>query len=120
MPSTSSPDGSGHLDYERLYRYRHRGVSQAAREATWQEIGPYIHGVMGRPARVLDPAAGRGEFIHAIDADERWLVDAVDFPEARRDPGVTVVIGDVREIDLPADHFGGVFASNLLLSLIHI
>ena len=114
MPSTSSPDGTGHLDYERLYRYRHRGVSQAAREATWREIGPYVHGVMGRPARVLDPAAGRGEFIHAIDAEERWLVDAVEFPETRRDPAVTVVIGDVREIDLPVDHFGGVFASNLL------
>jgi ubiquinone/menaquinone biosynthesis C-methylase UbiE len=104
----------GHINYERLYSYRHRRVNQAARESVWEQIGPFIYDAMGRPSRVLDPAAGRGEFINAIAADERWLVDAVDYPEARRDPSVRVIIGDARVFEFPDAYFGGIFVSNLL------
>ena len=48
---------------------------------------------MGRPARVLDPAGGRGEFVNAIPAEERWLVDVVDHAERFVDPGVRVLVG---------------------------
>ena len=102
------------IDYDRLYRFRFRGVDQAARQAAWNEIGPFVHEAMGSPRRVLDPAAGRREFISAISADERWVVDAVDYEEAAHDASVKVVIGDALEVDLPEGHFDGVFVSNLL------
>jgi SAM-dependent methyltransferase len=63
---------------------------------------------------VLDPAAGRGEFVNAIDAEERWVVDSVEYDETVRDPDVKVVIGDVRLVELPEAYFDGVFVSNLL------
>jgi SAM-dependent methyltransferase len=69
---------------------------------------------MGSPERVLDPAAGRGEFINAVSAKERWVVDSVEYDEAVRDPAVKVIIGDARTVELPEAHFEGVFVSNLL------
>jgi hypothetical protein len=102
------------IDYERLYEYRHRHVHQGARQAVWSEIAPFVYRLMGEPSTVLDPAAGRCEFINSIPASERWMVDAVEFPEARQDPAVKVLIGDIREIELPKEHFDGIFISNLL------
>ncbi|MGH9063646.1 MAG: class I SAM-dependent methyltransferase [Acidimicrobiales bacterium] len=102
------------MDYRRLYEYRFRHVDQAARQAVWDEIGTWLWDRMGRPSRVLDPAAGRGEFVNAVPAEERWVVDHVDYPERRLDPGVRVVVGDVLSVDLPVGHFDGVFVSNLL------
>ncbi|MFN8026217.1 MAG: hypothetical protein U0W40_07660 [Acidimicrobiia bacterium] len=69
---------------------------------------------MGKPERVLDPAAGWGEFINGVPAPERWMVGAVEFPGHRRDPAVHALFGDIREVELPQAHFGGVFVSNLL------
>src|SRR5262245_22275986 len=66
------------INYERLYACRFRDIDGSRREAVWQEIAQYIHRVMGRPDRVLDPAAGRGEFITAVPAAERWGVDLVN------------------------------------------
>jgi|1186.fasta_scaffold05374_2 hypothetical protein len=113
------PEANGHemargIDYERLYRYRHRRVYPDARIAVWNEIAPYIYEQMGCPDRVIDPAAGWGEFINAVPAPERWLIDAVDFPEHHRDPKVKAIIADIREVDLPEAYFGGVFVSNFL------
>jgi SAM-dependent methyltransferase len=102
------------LDYGRLYEFRFRGVEQASRQIVWNEIAPYIWKRMGKPERVLDPAGGRGEFVNAIPAEERWLVDMVDYPHRDTAPEVKVVIGDVFSLDLPAAHFDGIFVSNLL------
>jgi SAM-dependent methyltransferase len=104
---------SGAINYERLYAYRFRGVDQASRQAVWREIARYIHGRMGAPDRVLDPAAGRGEFISAVPAAERWAVDLVGqgVPESA---GVKVIIADIMAADLPGDYFDGVFVSNFL------
>ena len=64
MPETPErPPGRG-IDYERLYEFRHRRVYRDARVAVWNEIAPYVYELMGRPQRVLDPAAGWGEFIN--------------------------------------------------------
>jgi len=52
------------LNYQRLYEYRFRDVAQDSRRAVWEEVAPYVHERLGRPDRVLDPAAGRGEFIN--------------------------------------------------------
>lgn len=102
------------IDFRRLYAYRHQAVDQGARQAVWAEIGPFIHGLMGRPRRVLDPAAGRGEFVNSIAADERWVVDSVAYDEADLDPAVKVVTADIFDAELPAAHFDGIFVSNLL------
>ena len=102
------------MDYERLYAYRFRDVDQAARAEVWSEIAPWIHTFLGGPERVLDPAAGRGEFISKVPAAERWGVDLVAQPHADYGSQTNVVIGDVMSADLPAAHFDGVFVSNFL------
>jgi Methyltransferase domain len=102
------------LNYERLYAYRFRDIDQEARIAVWREIAPHVHGLMGSPKKVLDPAAGRGEFIGAIDAAETWAVDEVSYPEASHRPDTTVVTASIMDAELPAGHFDGVFVSNFL------
>jgi hypothetical protein len=102
------------MNYQRLYEFRFRDVDQAARVAVWREIAPFIHEQLGSPQRVLDPAAGRGEFINAVPAAERWAVDQVAHTEGTYEPGVHAVVSDVFEVDLPESHFGGVFVSNFL------
>ena len=101
------------INYERLYAYRFRDVDQASRQKVWNEIARYIHGRLGEPRSVLDPAAGRGEFITAVPAAERWGVDLVrqgDLESA----GVKMIIGDIMDVELPREHFDGVFLSNFL------
>jgi SAM-dependent methyltransferase len=102
------------MNYERLYAYRFREIDQAARLRVWEEIAPHVHGLMGSPQRVLDPAAGRGEFIRSIDATERWAVDEVAYPEAEHAEDVKVLTSRIMDAELPGEHFDGVFASNFL------
>ena len=102
------------MNYQRLYAYRFRDVDQRARESVWSEIGPFIHRRLGSPERLLDPAAGRCEFLNAAPARERWGVDLVDYEESRAAPGVKIVVGDVLEVDLPETYFGGIWISNFL------
>jgi hypothetical protein len=101
------------IDYQRLYEYRFRDVDQASRQAVWDEIAAYLYRRMGAPAKVLDPAAGRCEFINAIPAAERWAVDTVDHGEFRRS-GIKAMIASIQDAELPQDHFDGVFVSNFL------
>jgi SAM-dependent methyltransferase len=110
--SVAAPSPTG-INYERLYTYRFREVDQAGRQAVWGEIARYVHGRMGAPQRVLDPAAGRGEFITAVPAAERWGVDLVGqgIPESS---GVKMIISDIMDADLPDGYFDGVFLSNFL------
>ena len=114
MSEVGPPAEGPGIDYERLYAYRFQGIDQSARQAAWDEITPVVARWLGSPARVLDPAAGLGEFINAIDAEERWVVDSVDYDQSVRDPDVKVLIGDARTVELPAGHFDAVFVSNLL------
>jgi hypothetical protein len=102
------------INYGRLYEYRFRSIDQSARQAVWDEIAPFVWRKMGSPATVLDPAGGLGEFVNGVPAQERWLVDAVDFPGRLAQPDVKVVIGNILDVELPSDYFGGVFVSNLL------
>jgi hypothetical protein len=104
---------STEINYQRLYEYRFKGVDQAIRQAVWNEIAMYMYPRMGSPVKVLDPGAGRCEFINAIPAAERWIVDMID-PGEYRDPGVKVVPGSILDAELPADYFDGVFVSNVL------
>ena len=102
------------MNHRRLYEYRFRDVDQRARTAVWREIAPFIHQQLGRPQRVLDPAAGRGEFINAVPAGERWAVDQVAYAEGTYEPGIRTIVADVFEAELPPAHFDGVFVSNFL------
>jgi hypothetical protein len=101
------------IDYQRLYEYRFRDVDQASRQAVWNEIAVYLYRLMGSPAKVLDPAAGRCEFINAIPAPERWAVDTVGHEEFR-DPGVKAIVGDILDVELPPAYFDGILISNFL------
>ena len=102
------------MNYERLYSYRFRDIDQDARIAVWKEIGPHVHGLMGSPSKVLDPAAGRGEFIGAVPAAETWAVDEVSYPEAAHKPDTRVIVSPIMDAELPESHFDGVFVSNFL------
>ena len=73
-----------------------------------------LHPRRARPAEVvLDPAAGRCEFINAVPARERWAVDQVAFPERAVDPGTQTLVGSILEVELPDSHFDGVFLLQL-------
>ena len=111
-PSRTTLPAAG-IDYERLYAYRFRDVDQASRQAVWREIATYMHARMGAPERVLDPAAGRGEFITAVPAAERWGVDLVKQGDLE-DSGVRMIIADMMNAELPEAYFDGVFLSNFL------
>lgn len=102
------------MDYERLYSNRFAGIDQAARTAVWREIAPYVaERALGGPRRLLDPAAGRREFIDAAPAAEKWAVDTAEHGDGD-DPSVRMVISDVMEAELPPGHFDGIFVSNFL------
>jgi hypothetical protein len=102
------------MNYERLYHYRFREIDQDGRVAVWREISPHVHELMGRPRKLLDPAAGRGEFIGASPAEETWAVDEVSYPEAEHKPDTKIVTAPIMDADLPQGHFDGVYVSNFL------
>jgi Methyltransferase domain len=102
------------MDYLRLYEYRFRHVTQESRDRVWGEIALHVHALMGRPKRMLDPAAGRGEFVNAVPAEERWAVDEVAYPHARHSSGTKVLTASIMDAELPRDHFDGIFVSNFL------
>jgi SAM-dependent methyltransferase len=112
VPSAAALRAVG-IDHERLYAYRFRDVDQAGRQAVWREIARYVHARMDAPQRILDPAAGRGEFITAVPAAERWGVDLVRQGDIEA-AGVRMIIADIMDAELPEGYFDGVFLSNFL------
>jgi Methyltransferase domain len=112
VSTATAPPGAG-MNYARLYDYRFRGVDQAGRQAVWREIAQYVHVKMDKPKCVLDPAAGRGEFITAVPAAERWAVDLVRQADIEAS-GARMITADIREAELPDGFFDGVFLSNFL------
>ena len=100
------------MDFQRLYEFRFREIDQGQRQAVWNVIADDLYVRMGRPQVVLDPAYGRGEFIRAVPARERWAIDQVPPPSDLE--GVHVIVSDIFEVELPAGHFDGVLLSNLL------
>jgi hypothetical protein len=106
------------MNYQRLYEYRFRGVDQRRRSDVWVAVAPMLHELLGRPERVLDPAAGRCEFINAVPAAERWAVDAVDYEEGVAREGTNLIVSEIMAAELPSEYFGGVFVSNFLEHLL--
>ena len=106
------------MNYQRLYEYRFREVDQQRRNDVWVVVAPMLHELLGRPERVLDPAAGRCEFINAVPAAERWAVDAVAYEEGVLRAGTHMIVSEIMQADLPHEYFGGVFVSNFLEHLL--
>ncbi len=106
------------MDYERLYAYRFKDVDQASRVRVWQVLARYLYERMGRPQVVLDPAAGRGEFINAVPARERWALDMAD-TRAYMAKEVRFSVQDATRADVPGNHFDAVLVSNFLEHLPH-
>jgi SAM-dependent methyltransferase len=102
------------MNYERLYEYRFREVDQDRRDDVWIALAPLLHERLGRPDRVLDPAAGRCEFINASPASERWAVDAVAYEQGVAREGTRLIVSEIMSAELPSDYFGGVWVSNFL------
>ncbi len=102
------------MNYERMYEYRFRDIAQANREAVWKVLASYVYARLGRPQRVLDPAAGRCEFIDAIPAPERWAIDMVDHRSRAARADTKFITADVMDVDLPEGHFDAVWVSNFL------
>jgi len=115
MSADDEPAAGGGINLARLYDYRFRDVDQQERQAVWSEIARDLYERLGRPKRVLDPAAGRGEFVNALAGVERWIVDTADHgTHASLDPAVRIIIADLFDAPLPADYFDGVLISNFL------
>lgn len=102
------------MDYQRLYEFRFRDVDQTGRSEVWDAVAHFLHRRLGEPKTVLDPAAGSCEFINSVPAEERWAVDLTDYARAQVDPKVNLVISDIMEAELPAEHFEGALVSNFL------
>jgi SAM-dependent methyltransferase len=102
------------VNYERLYGYRFKAVDQGRRDQVWAELAPMLYERLGRPGRVLDPAAGRCEFINAVPAVERWAVDAVDYEQGVASAGTRLIVSEIMAADLPEEYFDGIFVSNFL------
>jgi SAM-dependent methyltransferase len=106
------------MNYQRLYEYRFRDVVQARRGDVWTVLAPMLYDLLGCPERVLDPAAGRCEFVNAVRSRERWAVDAVAYEQGVADEGVRTVVSEIMQAELPGEYFEGVFVSNFLEHLL--
>jgi SAM-dependent methyltransferase len=102
------------VNYERIYELRFRGVDPDARAGVWGEVARWVWELLGRPRRVLDPAAGRCHFINAVPADERWAVDMDAGELGNAAPGTRALVADIFDADLPGGHFDAVWVSNFL------
>lgn len=102
------------MDFERLYYYRFRDIDQRTRDAVWTPISRFVYEQLERPGRILDPAAGRNEFVNSVPARERWGVDRTAYGEASGGEGTKLIVADIMDADLPPAYFDGVFVSNFL------
>ena len=102
------------IEHDRLYEERFRDTDQARRQLVWDEIAPFIQNQLGNPERVLDLAAGRGEFINAVEASERWAVDMTEHQSGELEENVNLVVSDILTAELPESFFDAVWISNFL------
>jgi len=101
------------LNLAKVYEFRFADLSQVKKDATWALVTRWIESKLGNPKSVLDPAAGRGEFIISSQATERWACDLSD-QRTSWPTGITTRFGDIYKVDLPEKHFDLIFVSNFL------
>jgi SAM-dependent methyltransferase len=102
------------MDYGRIYEHRFRDVPDSQKAIAWRNIARHIQGFMPGARKILDPCAGRCEFVNHVDAEEVWAVDMeADFLKGAR-PQVRTIVGNVFDVPLPPGYFDGIFVSNFL------
>ena len=101
------------LDLGKVYQFRFAGIRQEKKDATWAVITRWIESRLDNPKTVLDPAAGRGEFIIASRAPERWACDLLN-QRSSWPTEVTTRFGDIYKVELPENYFDLIFVSNFL------
>ena len=102
------------MNCKRIYEYRFSDINQDAKNRVWHEISRFVHPLMGRPVRILEPGGGRCEFIRSItSAKERWVVDKM-MPDAGLMTDIRFIQGDIFSVNLPSAYFDGIFVSNFL------
>jgi SAM-dependent methyltransferase len=101
------------MNLGRSYDYRFRDVNQDDRQLVWNEIAKFVYEQMDRPAKILDPAAGRCEFLRALPAAEKWAIDSTEQPGQTGDR-IKMIYADTLSAELPQDYFDGIFISNFL------
>ena len=104
------------MNLSRIYEYRFLNTPDTKKNVVWKEICNWLYnGYLNKPKVVLDPAGGKCEFINNIAAEEKWAIDIEkDFISKYADKNVKIVVGNNLNVDLPDDHFDGVFISNFL------
>lgn len=102
------------MNYDRIYEYRFKDVNHKAKNIAWKEISEFIFEKLGKPEKVLDPAAGLCEFINHNPAKEKWAVDMNPALGQWATNVQKTIVGDTLEVELPKDYFDGVFVSHFL------
>jgi SAM-dependent methyltransferase len=102
------------MDYQRIYEFRFKGIKSRNRARVWRQIAPWLYKRMGKPARILDPAAGFCEFLNHVPCKEKWAVDINPFVRNYCNPEVKAMVSDIFDADLPKKYFDAVFISNFL------
>ena len=102
------------MNYDRIYSYRFKDIQQDQRQRVWTAITPFIESKLNYPTTILDPAAGRCEFINTSAASERWAVEQSSQLHAFAADNIRVVQSDIFQAYLPKIYFDGIFVSNFL------
>jgi ubiquinone/menaquinone biosynthesis C-methylase UbiE len=102
------------MNYDRIYEYRFRGVDQTKKLSAWKIIAEFIYEKLGKPASILDPAAGNCEFVNQVPCGERWAVDMNVQTQKAAASNVKVIIGNNLTANLPTNYFEAVYISNFL------
>ncbi len=102
------------MNFQKLYSYRFQGVDLQKKMAVWQPIAEKIFEAMGKPQVMLDPAGGQLEFIQHIQAEERWVIDMVEYEAIRSHKNIKFIKSNIFDAELPSQYFEGVFVSNFL------
>lgn len=101
------------INLEKVYEHRFQHISDEKKIAVWKVIANDIYQRMGAPKTVLDPCAGRCEFINNIPIEKGLAVDLQNIEE-HTNSNVEFKQGDIFAVDIPENHFDGVFISNFL------
>jgi SAM-dependent methyltransferase len=113
--------GAGPMDrlppiiLKEVYEQRFSHQDQAAKEAIWRELGPFLQRYIKPDARVVDIACDLGYFISNIRAADRWATDIRDVGGSLpKDVHFVRASGlDLADV-LPNNHFDLAFFSNYL------
>ncbi len=114
-PLSSHAQAPNAESLDSVYAHRFGPGPEVARDDVWAEIVRYLQRFIAEDARVLDVAAGGGEFIRHVRARERWATDLRDVGRALpSDVRFVRADGLALRSAVPNAYFDAVFMSNYL------